>query len=54
MIAGGLNPDNCQQAAQLVCNGLDFNSGIEIEPGIKSEHTLNQVFDVLKNARMAL
>nr|WP_278979323.1 bifunctional indole-3-glycerol-phosphate synthase TrpC/phosphoribosylanthranilate isomerase TrpF [Providencia alcalifaciens] len=54
MIAGGLNPDNCQQAAQLVCNGLDFNSGIEIEPGIKSEHKLNQVFDVLKNARMAL
>ena len=54
MVAGGLTPENCQQAAQLVCNGLDFNSGIEIEPGIKSEQKLNQVFDALKSARMAI
>ncbi|MTC74352.1 bifunctional indole-3-glycerol-phosphate synthase TrpC/phosphoribosylanthranilate isomerase TrpF [Providencia sp. wls1919] len=54
MVAGGLSPENCQQAAQLVCNGLDFNSGIEIEPGIKSEQKLNQVFDALKSARMAI
>ncbi|OAT55011.1 bifunctional indole-3-glycerol-phosphate synthase TrpC/phosphoribosylanthranilate isomerase TrpF [Providencia heimbachae] len=44
MIAGGLNSENCQQAAKLLCNGLDFNSGVETEPGIKSEQKINQVF----------
>ncbi|WP_265693097.1 bifunctional indole-3-glycerol-phosphate synthase TrpC/phosphoribosylanthranilate isomerase TrpF [Providencia rustigianii] len=51
MIAGGLTPENCQHAAQLVCNGLDFNSGVEVEPGIKSEQKINQVFTSLKSAR---
>ncbi|MGO2333930.1 bifunctional indole-3-glycerol-phosphate synthase TrpC/phosphoribosylanthranilate isomerase TrpF [Providencia sp.] len=48
MIAGGLNIENCRQAAQLVCNGLDFNTGVEIEPGIKSEEKINQIFTSLK------
>lgn len=47
MVAGGLNADNCRQAAILLCNGLDFNSGVETEPGIKSEKKLNQVFSSL-------
>ncbi|EOZ9136200.1 bifunctional indole-3-glycerol-phosphate synthase TrpC/phosphoribosylanthranilate isomerase TrpF [Providencia stuartii] len=47
MVAGGLNADNCRQAATLLCNGLDFNSGVETEPGIKSEKKLNQVFSSL-------
>ncbi|MCW2254584.1 indole-3-glycerol phosphate synthase/phosphoribosylanthranilate isomerase [Providencia alcalifaciens] len=47
MIAGGLNADNCRQASKLLCNGLDFNSGVEIEPGIKSEQKVNQVFSLL-------
>lgn len=47
MVAGGLNAENCRQAAKLLCNGLDFNSGVEIEPGIKSEQKINQVFSSL-------
>ena len=34
MLAGGLRADNCVEAA-LGCAGLDFNSGVESEPGIK-------------------
>lgn len=47
MVAGGLNADNCQQASRLACNGLDFNSGVESEPGIKSEEKIKQVFSSL-------
>ena len=47
MVAGGLNAENCRQADKLLCNGLDFNSGVEIEPGIKSEQKINQVFSSL-------
>lgn len=47
MVAGGLNANNCCQASELLCNGLDFNSGVEIEPGIKSEQKINQVFSLL-------
>ncbi|MGF7483494.1 bifunctional indole-3-glycerol-phosphate synthase TrpC/phosphoribosylanthranilate isomerase TrpF [Providencia sp. SP181] len=47
MIAGGLNPQNCLQAAKLLCNGLDFNSGVEIEPGIKSEQKIKLVLSTL-------
>ncbi len=32
MLAGGLNPDNALQAAQVGCLGLDFNSGVESAP----------------------
>ncbi|GAB1437802.1 bifunctional indole-3-glycerol-phosphate synthase TrpC/phosphoribosylanthranilate isomerase TrpF [Providencia sp.] len=47
MIAGGLNAQNCLQAAKLPCNGLDFNSGVEIEPGIKSEQQIHLVLSTL-------
>lgn len=47
MIAGGLNAQNCLQAAKLLCNGLDFNSGVETEPGIKSEQQINLVLSTL-------
>ena len=51
MVAGGLDSENCQQAAQLICNGLDFNSGVENEPGIKSEQKINHVFASLRAAQ---
>lgn len=47
MLAGGLNADNCQQAAALGCLGLDFNSGVEQQPGIKSCHKLQITFEKL-------
>lgn len=48
MLAGGLNADNCQQAATLGCYGLDFNSGVEVSPGIKSSQKIKQVFQQLR------
>ncbi|WP_434524700.1 bifunctional indole-3-glycerol-phosphate synthase TrpC/phosphoribosylanthranilate isomerase TrpF [Photorhabdus asymbiotica] len=48
MLAGGLNEENCQQAAKYGCLGLDFNSGVESSPGIKSSHKLNKVFQRLR------
>ncbi|WP_036768094.1 bifunctional indole-3-glycerol-phosphate synthase TrpC/phosphoribosylanthranilate isomerase TrpF [Photorhabdus australis] len=48
MLAGGLNEENCQQAAKYGCSGLDFNSGVESSPGIKSSHKLNKVFQRLR------
>ncbi|MBC8953793.1 bifunctional indole-3-glycerol-phosphate synthase TrpC/phosphoribosylanthranilate isomerase TrpF [Xenorhabdus sp. PB62.4] len=48
MLAGGLNAENCQQAATLGCYGLDFNSGIEVSPGIKSSQKIKQVFQQLR------
>ncbi|EOL8992098.1 bifunctional indole-3-glycerol-phosphate synthase TrpC/phosphoribosylanthranilate isomerase TrpF [Cronobacter sakazakii] len=48
MLAGGLGADNCVQAAQLGCAGLDFNSGVESEPGIKDSDKLAAVFRTLR------
>lgn len=31
----GLGADNCVEAAQTGCAGLDFNSAVESQPGIK-------------------
>lgn len=47
MLAGGMGPDNCVQAAQFGCAGLDFNSGIESQPGIKDARKLKAVFKSL-------
>ncbi|SPX10436.1 tryptophan synthase [Escherichia coli] len=35
LLAGGLGADNCVEAAQTGCAGLDFNSAVESQPGIK-------------------
>ncbi|EOI9098895.1 bifunctional indole-3-glycerol-phosphate synthase TrpC/phosphoribosylanthranilate isomerase TrpF [Cronobacter sakazakii] len=48
MLAGGLGADNCVQAAQLGCAGLDFNSGVESAPGIKDSEKLAAVFRTLR------
>ncbi|AOM40117.1 bifunctional indole-3-glycerol-phosphate synthase TrpC/phosphoribosylanthranilate isomerase TrpF [Xenorhabdus hominickii] len=48
ILAGGLNADNCQQAATFGCYGLDFNSGVEVSPGIKSSQKIKQVFQQLR------
>ncbi|PKQ79298.1 indole-3-glycerol phosphate synthase [Aeromonas sobria] len=48
MLAGGLNPDNALQAAQVGCLGLDFNSGVESAPGQKDGHKLAAAFAALR------
>lgn len=48
MLAGGLNADNCRDAAQLGCAGLDFNSGVESAPGIKDPAQIAAVFRALR------
>ncbi|NMC23393.1 MAG: bifunctional indole-3-glycerol-phosphate synthase TrpC/phosphoribosylanthranilate isomerase TrpF [Serratia sp.] len=48
LLAGGLGADNCVQAAQLGCAGLDFNSGVESEPGIKDAEKITAVFQTLR------
>ena len=48
LLAGGLSADNCVQAAQLGCAGLDFNSGVESEPGIKDAGKITAVFQTLR------
>lgn len=49
ILAGGLTIDNCAEAAQLGCLGLDFNSGIEIKPGIKNHYKIAQIFKILRS-----
>lgn len=48
MLAGGLRADNCVEAAKLGCAGLDFNSGVESEPGIKDPARTASVFQTLR------
>ncbi len=45
---GGLGADNCVEAAQTGCAGLDFNSAVESQPGIKDARLLASVFQTLR------
>lgn len=48
ILAGGLGADNCVEAAKSGCAGLDFNSGVELQPGIKDASKLASVFQTLR------
>lgn len=48
-IAGGLNPDNVQQAMHYRPDLLDVNSGIEQSPGVKDRVLLEQLFIRLRD-----
>lgn len=48
MIAGGISAENAAEAAALGCAGLDFNSAVEISPGIKDKDKLNAAFTALR------
>ncbi|WHP33505.1 bifunctional indole-3-glycerol-phosphate synthase TrpC/phosphoribosylanthranilate isomerase TrpF [Trabulsiella odontotermitis] len=48
LLAGGLGPDNCVEAAKSGAAGLDFNSGVESQPGIKDASKLASVFQTLR------
>ncbi|MEI7064947.1 bifunctional indole-3-glycerol-phosphate synthase TrpC/phosphoribosylanthranilate isomerase TrpF [Dickeya chrysanthemi] len=51
LLAGGLGPDNAAQAAKLGAAGLDFNSGVESQPGIKDPQKIAAVFQTLRTAQ---
>ncbi len=54
ILAGGLNPDNAQQAAEIVQPyALDISSGVEAEPGKKDPHKLRKLFQQLEPYRQA-
>ncbi|GAA8663853.1 bifunctional indole-3-glycerol-phosphate synthase TrpC/phosphoribosylanthranilate isomerase TrpF [Helicobacter pylori] len=48
MLAGGLNLDNIQKALKIKALGLDFNSGLEISPGIKNKDKIKQLARMLR------
>ena len=43
-LAGGIGPNNINAALAVNPPGLDINSGVESEPGIKDEKKLREVF----------
>jgi len=49
MLAGGLTPENAQQAALIGCAGLDFNSGVESAPGKKDKHKVDAAFTAISS-----
>ncbi|SET48701.1 bifunctional indole-3-glycerol-phosphate synthase TrpC/phosphoribosylanthranilate isomerase TrpF [Thorsellia anophelis] len=49
LLAGGLSPDNCKQAAEFYCGGLDFNSGVENKPALKDADKIRTVFTNLRD-----
>ncbi|MGN8450587.1 bifunctional indole-3-glycerol-phosphate synthase TrpC/phosphoribosylanthranilate isomerase TrpF, partial [Helicobacter pylori] len=48
MLAGGLNLDNIQKALEVKALGLDFNSGLEISPGIKNKDKIKRLARILR------
>ena len=49
LLAGGLTPDNVASAAQFGAQGLDLNSGVEMSPGKKCQHKINDAFNNIRN-----
>ena len=44
ILAGGISPDNVEQAIQQGCLGVDLNSGVESSPGVKDKAQIHLVF----------
>ena len=50
ILAGGISPNNVEQAIQQNCLGLDLNSGLEISAGVKDEEKVRLVFEKIFNS----
>lgn len=50
-LAGGINPDNAEDAVKLGVYGIDACSGIEAEPGKKDHKKLKMLFDNIRHLR---
>lgn len=44
ILAGGITPQNIDEALKTAVYGLDLNSGVETSPGIKDPQKINQAF----------
>ncbi|MFP1877657.1 bifunctional indole-3-glycerol-phosphate synthase TrpC/phosphoribosylanthranilate isomerase TrpF [Lonsdalea quercina] len=51
LLAGGISPDNADRAATFGCAGLDMNSGVESQPGIKDARKIQAIFKTLGTAQ---
>lgn len=49
ILAGGLNLKNLKEALKIGTIGLDLNSGVEKEPGIKDKEKLEEAFSIIKD-----
>ena len=45
ILAGGISPNNVEQAIQQNCLGLDINSGVESSAGVKDQEKVRLVFN---------
>ena len=45
ILAGGISPNNVEQAIQQNCLGLDLNSGVESSAGVKNEEKVRLAFE---------
>lgn len=50
ILAGGISPNNVEQAIQQNCLGLDLNSGVESAAGVKDEEKVRLVFEKIFNS----
>jgi len=50
-LAGGINPDNAAQAAELGVYGIDVCSGIEAGPGKKDHRKMKKLFENIRHLR---
>lgn len=49
LLAGGITPDNVQDALSLLCpDGIDLSSGVELSPGDKNLQKVGQLFERLR------
>ncbi|MDO5531327.1 bifunctional indole-3-glycerol-phosphate synthase TrpC/phosphoribosylanthranilate isomerase TrpF [Sutterella sp.] len=48
IVAGGISPENALAAVRAGAPGLDFNSGVETAPGVKSAEKLERAFAAMR------
>lgn len=55
ILAGGLSPTNLEEAISLVMPyGVDLNSGVEIQPGIKNLNKIRDAVAIVRNWKQSL